>query len=112
MVFGIKVNLFTYTISMLLEMLVQVGNFSGLYFSITQSLCGLQEHACVYSLDMSTVKTKHISPSSCPSICLFSLISMTFSGYIFVKYDIGAFFNICEENWNLINIGQKYWRFT
>jgi hypothetical protein len=34
---------------------------------------------------------------------------MTSSGCIFVKFDVGAFFNVCDENWNLINIGQKYW---
>jgi len=34
---------------------------------------------------------------------------MTSSGCIFVKFDVGVFFNICEEKWNLINIGQKYW---
>jgi hypothetical protein len=42
---------------MLLETLVQVGNPSkGLNFSVTQSLWGMQEHACVYSVGMSTVK--------------------------------------------------------
>jgi len=42
---------------MLLEILVQVGNSSiGLDFGITQSLCGMQEHGCVYSVGMSTVK--------------------------------------------------------
>jgi len=41
---------------MLLEILVQVGNSSsaGHDFSITQSLFGMQEHVCVYSLGMST----------------------------------------------------------
>jgi hypothetical protein len=34
---------------------------------------------------------------------------MTSSGCIFVKFDVGPFFNIREQNWNLINIGQKYW---
>jgi hypothetical protein len=35
----------------------------GLDFSVTQSLCGMQEHACVYSVGMSTVKksTFHLS---------------------------------------------------
>jgi hypothetical protein len=48
-VFGIKVNLFTYHDLYVIEILVQVGNSSsGLDFSITQSLCGMQEHACVY----------------------------------------------------------------
>ena len=56
------------TVIMLLEMIVQVGNSSGLYFSITQSLCGMQEHACVCSLDMSIVKKstfhlRHVHPS-------------------------------------------------
>jgi len=42
---------------MLLEMLVEVGNPStGLDFIITQSLCGMQKHGCVYSVGMSTIK--------------------------------------------------------
>jgi len=42
---------------MLHEILLQVGNSStGLDFSITQSMCGMQEHGCVYSVGMSTVK--------------------------------------------------------
>jgi hypothetical protein len=46
---------------MLHEMLVQVGNPStGLDFSITQSLCGMQEYACVYSIDMSTIKKSEL----------------------------------------------------
>jgi hypothetical protein len=40
---------------MLPEILVKAGNCSSsLDFSITQPLCGMQNHACVYSLGMST----------------------------------------------------------
>jgi hypothetical protein len=34
---------------------------------------------------------------------------MASSGCIFMTFDIGDMFNICEENWNLMNVGQKYW---
>ena len=42
---------------MLHEILVQVGNSSiGLDFGITQLMCGMQEHACVYPVGITTVK--------------------------------------------------------
>jgi hypothetical protein len=93
------------------EILVQAGNSSTcLDFSITQSVYGMQEHASLYYVGMSTVKksTFHLCHIHL-SVHSFTHIIMTSSGSIFVKFYIGALFNICEESWNLINIGQKYW---
>ena len=58
----------------------------------------------VHVVKKSTFHLGHVHPS----IHLFTHISIVSSGYIFVKFYKGAFFNICEDKWNLINIVQKY----
>jgi hypothetical protein len=113
MVFGIKFNLFTYHYHYV------TWNISASWKFFYRSWF---QHYTVTVWDAGTClsllcrhvhsREKHISPLWCPSICLLTCISMTSSGCIFVKFDVGAFFNICDENWNLINIGQKYWEFT
>ena len=81
---------------MLLEILVQVGKSStGLDFSITVTVRDARTCRSLICRHVHS-KEKHISPLSCPSICLFKRISVTSSGCIFVKFDVGAFFNICE----------------
>jgi hypothetical protein len=52
----------------------------------------------------STFHLRHVHPS------FYSHISAWIPlGVFCVKFDIGAFFNICEEKWKLLNIRQKYW---
>jgi len=81
---------------MLHEILVQVGTSStGLDFSITQSPCGMQEHGCVYSVGMSTVKKStfqlchaHLSVYSCvpawlpQNVFLWKLITGSYLIYV------------------------------
>jgi hypothetical protein len=31
------------------------------------------------------------------------------AGWIFIKFDIGKFINICQETPDFVKIGQKYW---